>query len=79
MKFGWLRVMQVRLDAKSASNLVSMLSPERMPSPTNRSLVWGIFYNMIRDAKLSAADFLKTLHTVVSTETPTKAPTTTCG
>ena len=56
---------QVRLDDVSAANLPGFVNSANIPSALNRVLVWSVWYDMTRDAEMSARTFLALARDIV--------------
>ena len=64
---GW--VLQVTLDAVSLKYLSANLKPEVVTSPLLRQTVWRDLYDMVRDAKLPAPEYLRIVRELIPFET----------
>ena len=49
---------QVRMDEESSDTMANFLRSDVVPSTLNRMLMWSVYYDMARDAELSARKFL---------------------
>jgi uncharacterized protein YjaG (DUF416 family) len=59
---------QVSLDDRSLAFLTANLKPSVITSPLLRQLIWRDLYDMVRDAKLPATQYLQTVRELIPEE-----------